>query len=223
MKFSQQTLSILKNFQNINKSLLFKPGSELRTISQVGTIFAVAKIEENIPKEAGIYELSKLLSVISLYDDPEIKFGDNSFEITDNNGKKKTRLTYTDSSMIHTPPSEKTPKMNDIDVQFNLSAEDFIGILKAGANLGLQDFTIVADGEKMYVGVSDTDNATSDNYYVELGETENSFRYVVKTEYLKFIHTDYVISIDDKKVTFDNGSVIYYIALESKKTIKMRK
>ena len=223
MKFSQQTLAILKNFQNINKSLLFKKGSELRTISQVGTIFAIANIDEEIPKDAGIYELSKLLSVMTLYDEPNVLFGENGFEIVDANGRKKTRLTYTEPSMIHSPPSDKSPKMSDINIEFILSADDFMGILKAGANLGLGDFVIMADGDKMYVGVVDTDNPSSDNYYVELGESDNSFRYVVKTEYLKFIPSEYTISIDDKKVTFSNGVVTYFIALESKKTIKMRK
>lgn len=221
MKFSNQTLLILKNFQNIHKSLLFREGSELRTISETGTIFAIAKIEEVIPKEAGIHELGKLLSVLSLHDDPDVNFGENSFEITDSSKRKKTKITYVNTSLMKTlPPATKLPSMTDIDVQFTLSAVDFTGILKSANNLGLGDFVVYADGDKMYVGADNVDDISSDRYYIELGESDMTFRFVVKTEHLKFISADYTITIGNKKATFANDVITYYIALESKKSKK---
>ena len=59
MKLSDKTLSLLKNFSNINQSILFKKGSSLRTISVMKNILAEATITEEIPKDFGIYDLSQ--------------------------------------------------------------------------------------------------------------------------------------------------------------------
>ena len=55
MKISDKTLTLLKNFSNINQSILFKQGKELRTISVMKNILAEATIEEDVPKDFGIY------------------------------------------------------------------------------------------------------------------------------------------------------------------------
>ena len=44
MKFSTDTLSVLKNFSTINPSIVFKPGSVVRTISPQKTVMAAATI-----------------------------------------------------------------------------------------------------------------------------------------------------------------------------------
>jgi len=218
MIISQKTLQILKNFQGINKSLLIKPGSEIRTISEHGSIFAIARVEEDFPKEVGIYELNKLLSTIALYDEPTVIFGDKYIEVSEKNKKRNTKLVHTAPSMIHSPPYDKTPKIHEENVKFILSQEDFTAIMKNAANLGVEDFEIKADGEKLYVGVSDTNNVTSDVFYIELGETEQKFRFVISTNNIKFIPSEYVITVGSGKVTFENDSITYYVALDSTKS-----
>ena len=44
MKFSNDTLNVLKNFSSINPSVLFKPGQTVRTISPQKTVMAAATI-----------------------------------------------------------------------------------------------------------------------------------------------------------------------------------
>ena len=44
MKISSETINILKNFSGINANLVFKPGKELKTISEAKTIMANASI-----------------------------------------------------------------------------------------------------------------------------------------------------------------------------------
>ncbi len=55
MKLSEKTLSLLKNFSTINQSILFKHGSQLRTISVMKNILAEATVAEEFPKDFGIY------------------------------------------------------------------------------------------------------------------------------------------------------------------------
>jgi hypothetical protein len=78
MKISDKTISLLKNFSNINQSLMFKTGNQIRTISVMKNIFAEATISESIPKNFGIYDLNQFLNGISLHPDPELVFNSDS-------------------------------------------------------------------------------------------------------------------------------------------------
>ena len=74
MKLSDKTLSLLKNFSTINQSILFKKGSKLRTVSVMKNILAEASIEEEFPRDFGIYDLNQYLNGLSLHNDPELNF-----------------------------------------------------------------------------------------------------------------------------------------------------
>ena len=63
MKLSEKTLNLLKNFSSINQSILFKKGSSLRTISVMKNILAEAQIDEDLPKDFGIYDLNQFLNL----------------------------------------------------------------------------------------------------------------------------------------------------------------
>ena len=67
MKLSDSTLTLLKNFSNINQSILFKEGNSLRTISVMKNILAEATIDEDFPKDFGIYDLNQFLNGMSLH------------------------------------------------------------------------------------------------------------------------------------------------------------
>jgi hypothetical protein len=74
MKLSDKTLSILKNFAGINQSILFKKGNKLRSISVMKNILAEATIEEDLPKDFGIYDLNQFLNGLSLHKNAELDF-----------------------------------------------------------------------------------------------------------------------------------------------------
>ena len=74
MKLSDKTLSFLKNFSTINQSILFKQGTRLRTISVMKNILAEASIEEELPKDFGIYDLNQFLNGLSLHHSPDLDF-----------------------------------------------------------------------------------------------------------------------------------------------------
>ena len=61
MKFSERTLTILKSFSTINKSILMKEGNVLKTITPEKTLVAKATITDSIPSQACIYDLSRFL------------------------------------------------------------------------------------------------------------------------------------------------------------------
>ena len=54
MQISKQTFEILKNFSEINSSILIKPGQKLETISEMKNILAKADVPEDFQTEFGI-------------------------------------------------------------------------------------------------------------------------------------------------------------------------
>jgi len=72
MKFDSNTLQVLKNFSAINKNIMFKPGNVIRTISDTKSVMAKSTIGQEIPKGFGIYDLSRFLGTLSLFNDAEL-------------------------------------------------------------------------------------------------------------------------------------------------------
>ena len=57
MKISKSTMDVLKNFSEINQSIVIKEGNQVRTISALKNILAKASVGENFPKDFAIYDL----------------------------------------------------------------------------------------------------------------------------------------------------------------------
>ena len=75
MKISNETMAILSNFANINQNIFIAPGNMIKTKSPASTtVMAIAKVVEEFPTEVSIYELSKLLNVLNLFDAPDVEF-----------------------------------------------------------------------------------------------------------------------------------------------------
>ncbi len=111
MKFSNETLTVLKSFTAINKSILMKEGNILKTITPEKTLIAIADIPDEIPSDACVYDLSRFLSILSLYNDPDVEFFDKYFIISE--GKRRTKYVYADISMIclYTPLTLPTKRI----------------------------------------------------------------------------------------------------------------
>jgi hypothetical protein len=74
MELSDRTLSVLKNFANINSNIVFREGNELKTISVAKNILAKVTLDDDIPSTFGIYDLNEFLSVLGLVEKPALKF-----------------------------------------------------------------------------------------------------------------------------------------------------
>ena len=81
MNLSDSTLNLLKNFSTINQSILFKEGNNLRTISVMKNILAEATINEEIPKDFGIYDLNQFLNGLSLHQKPDLDFENTGYVV----------------------------------------------------------------------------------------------------------------------------------------------
>ena len=103
MKLSKSTLDILKNFKEINQSILFKQGNSLKTISVMKNILAEATIEEELPKDFGIYDLSQFLNGIDLHQSPDLDFS-NDNHVVIKEGKIRSKYFFAEPQCNYSPP-----------------------------------------------------------------------------------------------------------------------
>lgn len=216
MNFSDDTLSILKNFSGINPSLMFKPGQVLRTISPQKTVMAAANISENIDTPAAVYDLSRFLSALSLFEDPDVQFGSDKFTIQSDHSR--VNYTYASESMIITPP-DKDINVPDPEATFNVEWANIQSVIRAAGVLQLGEIAFRSNGETISLSAVDSKNPTADNYSVDVAEGNgNSFDMIIKVENLRLMATDYIVSLSSKGMAhFKSDKVQYWIALESKK------
>jgi len=216
MNLSTDTLSILKNFSEINDNILFKPGSKLNTISAMKNILAEATITEKFDTEFGIYSLSEFLRAVELFDKPAVKVnGANYAVISDEKSKQTIKYFFADKSVIVTP--QKGISMPDKTVTFTLKKDDFAKIQKAATTLNLPDIAIKGNGKVISFVATDKKNKSSNDYSLNIGETDKEFTAYFKSENFKMISDDYDVAISKAKVShFINRSkpVQYWIALE---------
>lgn len=216
MKFSDDTIAILKNFSDINQSLLFTPGNELKTISPQKTVMASATIGETLDTRAAVYDLSRFLSTISLFNsNVDVKFGEDKFEIKDD--RRKVSYVYAAENMIVTPP-EKQMNVPDPDVTVDLKWDDIQNAIRGAGVLQVGDIAFTGTGGKILLRAVDSKNSTSDTYDIEVSEYDGEdFDMTIKVDNLKLLPADYTVSLSKSGIShFKSTNVQYWIAVQTK-------
>ena len=219
MKLSDSTLSLLKNFSTINQSILFKQGTKLRTISVMKNILAEATIDEEFPKDFGIYDLNQYLNGLVLYTSPELDFVNDNYVII-KEGRSRSKYFFADPSVIITPP-EKSIDLPSEDVTFDLSTDQLDKLLKAAGIYQLPDLTVVGKNGVVKIQVRDRKNDTSNDFAITVGETDDTFSFNFKVENIKILPGTYDVVCCQKNIsrfTSNNHDLTYFIALEPDST-----
>jgi hypothetical protein len=219
MKLSDKTVNILKNFSSINQSILFKEGNKLRTISVMKNILAEAEIDEDIPRDFGIYDLNQFLNGLNLHSSPDLDF-DNEGYVVIKEGRSRSKYFFADKNVIVTPP-DKDITLPSEDVVFDLDTQQLDKLLKAAAVYQVPDLSVVGETGVVKVVVRDKKNDTSNNFQIVVGETTSEFFFNFKVENIKIIPGTYEVAVSQKllaKFTNKNYDLQYYIALEPDST-----
>ena len=219
MKLSEKTLTVLKNFAGINNSILVKQGTQLRTISVAKNILAEANIEEEFPRQFGVYDLNQFLNGLSLHQDPDLDFTEESY-LNIREGKRRVKYFFADPQVIISPPDKQITLPSE-DVHFQLESSALDKLLKAAAVYQLPDLCVVGEAGAVRLVVRDKKNDTSNSYSVAVGETDKEFTFNFKVENIKIIPGSYDVVVSSKLLSeFTNSTynLKYYIALEPDST-----
>ena len=216
MNLSNDTISILKNFSDINQNILVKPGEKLNTISTMKNILATASIKETFEQEFAIYDLPEFLRTLDLFETPTLKFnGGSSVGISGKDGRSSSKYTFADKSVIVAPT--KAISMPDSDITFKFSKENLNRLMKGVVTLNLPDIEVIGDGSKIKLVANDRKNKASNKFDIEIGTTDKTFKAYFKAENFKMIEDDYDVAISKQKISHfvnRNKPVQYWIALE---------
>ena len=217
MKISDNTISILRNFSDINANILFKPGKSLNTMSTMKNIMAKADVEEEFETEFGVYDLPEFLRALDSFQQPVLKFnGSANLKIQDEKSTLSARYAFADKTTLVTPSKEI--KMPDKTVAFTLNNSDYESVKKLYTNLSLPDIAFKGEKGKIKLVALDKKNNNSNESSVTVGETDLEFTAYIKAENMKIIPGDYDVALSKAKIAhFINKKVKvqYWIALEA--------
>lgn len=211
MKLSDKTLSLLKNFNSINQSLVVKAGNQLKTMSGGKNIIGKADVDETFPVDFAIFELSRFLGVLSLFKDYDIEFYDDHLKIAQD--KSVVRYAYAEPSNIVTAP-DKTLVLPSREITFDLPEKDLQSILKAASVLGVPEMAVVGEDGTIYVKAINSKKG-DDQFSIAVGVAEASFNMIFKAEYLKVLSADYRVTISAQGLAeFTTPGLTYWVATE---------
>ena len=219
MKISKGTMDVLKNYSEINQSIVIKEGNEIKTISALKNILSRAVVKENFPKDFAIYDLPTFIGFHSTMSEPDFEFNDASMTMKDSSGKGK--YFYAEPSLVVTPP-EKNIDMPESDINFELKNDVLEDIMKKANVLKLADIGLKScpKSQGLYLYATNKNNDTSNDYSVQVGTgATKKFNIVFKKDNLKIIPGDYDVTIANGISHFvnkdTNVELEYWIALEA--------
>ena len=162
MKLSPDTLAILKNFAVIQPNLMFRSGSEIKTIAEAKNIIAKATITETIPQDFGIYDVSDFLSSLSLFTDPTFDFSTDGKSVKLSEGKSSLKYYFSDEASLTYPQKDIT--MPPTDASFVLTADVLKNLLRATSLLSVSTVSVENSSDGVSISVKDAKNSTSNSY-----------------------------------------------------------
>ena len=218
MKLSNDTMMVLKNFASINQNLILKEGDFQHTMSAQKNIVAKAKIKDKFPREWPIYDLNEFLSVMSMYDDPNLEFKDSCVVIRESKGNNEDFFNYfySDASVVTTPQKEVV--MPEPEVSFTLTSDVLTHVERAAAVIGAPDMVL----ESMSKGIAllkvmDRKNDAQHVYAVKVNVNNEDgkdvpYKFWFKVDNLKLLPGEYEVKCSVQKISHfkHKGSDIEY-------------
>jgi len=221
MKLSSNTFKILKNFSDINNSITIKKGNTLITVDPGKRIIADANINESLPRDFAIYDLSKFLAVTSLFDSPELDFRTDKVVVQSEN--RSIDFIYSEPSVVPDVSStrNKVPSIfsdDSVIQKMTITETDLKDLKQASLVLGLSHISFISDDSTIKLIAQDPSNNSLGKFTLDLkGKSKGQFKCNMLFENLKIIVDTYDIEITPQVAHFTgkNTGVQYWIVMES--------
>lgn len=206
---------VLKNFVNINNSIIIEPGDIIRTTSPTNTFYAEAKVNYQFPKEATIFDLSQFLAAISIFKDPVVDWQEQCLIVSEKDKSSKITIRYHNKEKLNVV--KQRLEFIPTDIEAHISKEGFSHIIKAIAVMKVQKLAFVGDEKTLTVVGSDPSNNKQELFSAVVGTTAKKFKAIIDVEKLKFIAAAYKISITEGVIKFEteDSSILYAMPLDA--------
>lgn len=225
MKFSENTLAILKNFASINMSqtnvggIVLNPGNYIATISPALTISAEATIDETIPQKFSIYELNKFIANVQNLggSDAEFEFQGDKVIITDPDGMVMEYQSAVEDFI--TKPEKSMPSFEP-DVTVNIEWEKLQKILKLAALNKFTDIGFYGSEDGIFMETFQPTN--ENNVRIRLRDNTEGVNFEASSnkDFFNILPLNYTIDFCLKmgfmRLTSGDGKIVYHILLNRK-------
>ena len=211
MKVSKSTLDTFKNFASINTNLLVREGQTLATVSNSMNILCRASVTESFPREFAIYDLNQFLSLLTMDENADLEFGDES--VTVKTGVGKFEFFYAEPSVIKAAPDKEIPV--EEMYSFSITKESIQTIYRAASAISAPFLRVVGSGSEVFLSVGDPNTPKSNSFTTSLGASDREFDARLSIESLKVIPDNYEVTVGTKPVMkFENDDRTYWLALD---------
>ena len=230
MKMNNETRELLNNLAVMNKNFIFKRGASQIAKNQSNSIYMNANIEFDMTAESGLYELyeagvydiTKVVAGINSLECPEIRFSENSLSVIGGDTEMIFALTDRSNLKVTTNPI-KFPDL--IDCKFELSSNKITQIINYAKTVygSTKSFLtgrvlFVGDGRTINALVQESNRIANDVLKINLGECDQTFRFMVSVNNLKLLmKDDYVVEYSPKRIcrfSCKSKKAIYYCSTE---------
>jgi len=216
MKISKRTLGVLKNFSNINNSILVDDPKSLKTISYSGNILGIFQTEEDFPRFC-LDNIQQFMNVVNLYDLDNLDFDFH---------KEFVELTYGKSNVRYIYPEEHCVQSADLEIEdleydafFILNKDTINEFTKVSNYIGITDFEITMKDGKGTISLTDTENPFSNKWEKEI-EGEGNCEICIVIKNVNMIPGDYEVKVQSEFVvnfTHTELPLIYFITIIDEK------
>ena len=228
MKISNNTLEIMKNFSEINQSLVIKAGEKkFKSVSEMKNILAHAEVEEDFPKDFAIYNLNDFIILNQSLNNPELDFQETKVVMKDVSGNvpagwvdEKQDFGYADPNVVKESYPNKDIAMPDEKINFTLLEKQYEKIKKMSSINKLNDILVKGcpKSNRIFLIVTNKKNVSSNDFTMQVGEgVTESYKMYFKSENLKMVPGDYNVHISKDRIShFENMTkkLDYWIAME---------
>lgn len=223
MQLSPETIEALKNLSDINPSILFQPGNIVST--KKNGIFGRAVVKETFPVEAGIYDLKKFISLVSMSPTHNIDFKSDHCVITGHQGRMMIEFAYCRRDYITVPLKNTLPE-SEPDATFEIPEEDYVGFTGILSTLSYPNFSMHSDGVTISLTGFDAARPDIRNTTLVLNARSNGrvYNYIFRTENFKLLRDSYKVSLlleNKRPIALFEGqkkNMAYVIATQAKET-----
>jgi len=201
MKLCPTTLAILKNFATINQGLIIHEGNILSTISKAKSVVGFAEVEENFPVDCQIYDVSKFLQVLSVFEEPEIDWQDAFCVIKSG----RTKLKYGYGEGVEPEPPRKV-KERAFDGTFSVTDEDLGKMLKMSKILeGMDRIRFTLEGELGDITLQSSKGPNRNEYGFEVAcECDDAVDTMIQVDDLTVLPLSYTVDVSENVIRLTN-------------------
>ncbi len=230
MKLSQSTYDLLNTFASINPSLIIRPGKTIRTMDPSESMVVRADFENEFPQTLAIYDLPGFLSVIKMFNDPELEFKDTHVVIKETkNPDSKVRYYFSHEDTVTEPAGDIV--LPGVQVEFTLTPEMISSICRSATTMGLLHVVVTRNSDTSVLITTTSHNIPTSHKHECIADaiiSPSVGEFVIIFHFERFSkigNRKYRVRVSDKFISefksIDEGenSIIFWPALANKSVI----